>query len=91
MSSSSEKKLESTDNPRKRKALVVPTLMPGMVNDYRDDYAIKPESNETENELRKKKKLNENKVNKASKNFDSNYTESTEYSTWVPPEGKVFV
>ena len=87
--SESEMAKAALENSRKRKkATFQPTLMPGMVNDYREDYAIKPESDQTEDQLRKKKKINEEKISKASKNFDSDYTESREYSTWVPPENQ---
>lgn len=87
--SEAQKAKAALENSRKRKkATFQPTIMPGLVNDYREDYAINPESDQTEDQLRKKKKTNENKISKASKNFDSDYTESREYSTWVPPENQ---
>ena len=77
-------------NRKRRKMAPQPTLSAGMVNDYRDDYAVKPDDAESENNIRKKKKRDENKITKASRNFDTGYTESSEYSTWVPPQGKIY-
>ena len=75
------------EQSRKRRK-IQPTITAGMINDYRADYAVKADKPaESENDLRKKKKKDEIKVSKASKNFDGGYTESSEYSTWVPPQG----
>ena len=77
---------KALDQNRKRRKME-PTLTPGLVNDYREDYAVKPDATVSEDQIRRKKRKNEIKVSKASKNFDKDYTESSEYSTWVPPQG----
>ena len=50
---------------------------------------MKAGDEESERRAREAKKANEKKQSKAMKNFDANYKESAEYSTWVPPTSKL--
>jgi len=78
--STETEKPTKSELPKAKKSRVTPqaTITPGMLkNEFKPEFAVKANDAESEKKARVLKK--------AMKNFDTNYAESEEYSTWVPP------